>query len=252
MMMFSSRPSLRLASVVSIVSTVSAVSVAGLVFVAMSCATSGSSTTSVARDSPLVGMWRGPVPMGAPDGSCPFDLELFADGSAEVNHVDDDTVESSCGYVRVPFTVEGDVLKLANVASCRHELQRDGERDLLKVACDEHNAPATLDNALVLRRLPLEELHGQAAVAGRWTSAPIFGKATSLSLDEDGRGSLGDELVRFEAHDDGTATIELESGKAGCLYRATKERLTLRCARPGESSPTSFVGDGAVVLVRAP
>jgi hypothetical protein len=226
----------------------------------MSCASSSSSSSSsaanVASDSPLIGMWRGPVPMGAPDGSCPFDLELFADGSAEVNHVDDDSVAEACGFVRVPFTVEGDVLKLANVSSCRHRLDRDGERDLLRIACDEHTPPATFDNALVLRRLPVREARGQAAVAGRWTSAPIFGSATALSLDANGRGSLGDELVRFIAHDDGTATIELGEGrKAGCLYRATQERLTLRCGDPGESAPTSFVKEDAgktIVLVRAP
>src|SRR5688500_6824874 len=125
--------------------------------VAMSCATSSSSsstTTPVAPDSPFIGMWRGPVPMGSPDGSCPFDLELFADGSAEVNHVDDDSVEESCGYVRVPYTVEGELLHLQGVAKCRHALERDGDRDLLRVACDEHTAPASLDNALVMRPLP--------------------------------------------------------------------------------------------------
>lgn len=228
----------------------SAFSVAGVA----SCATPSTSGAAAATsDSPLVGMWRGPVPMGAPDGSCPFDLEIFADGSAEVNHVDDDSVAEACGYVRVPFSVSGELLTLSNVADCRHALQRDDDRDLLRIACDEHGAPATLDNALVLRRLPMRELHGQAAVAGRWTSAPIFGKATALSLDADGRGSLGDELVRFIAHDNGTATIELGEGrKARCIYRATEERLTLRCGEPGEVAPTSFIGQGTVVLVHAP
>jgi hypothetical protein len=123
------------------------------------------------------------------------------------------------------------------------------------VACEDRGAaPATLDNALVLRRLPVQELRGQDAVAGRWASAPIFGKATELSLDGDGRGSMGSELVRFEAHADGTATIGLGEGdKLGCIYRATKERLTLRCAEKGERTPSSFVdGAGTVVLVRAP
>jgi hypothetical protein len=246
----------------------SLVSIAILVSCA-SCATSSSSSSAPSKlesDSPLVGMWRGPVPMGAPDGSCPFDLEIFADGSAEVNHVDDDSVAASCGFVRVPLAVDGDILRLGEAATCRHSLARDGERDLLHVACEDHGAaPATLDNALVLRRLPVQELRGQDAVAGRWSSAPIFGKATELSLDADGRGSMGTELVRLLAHADGTATLELGDagdgagkGKAGCIYRATKERLTLRCAEKGERAPSSFVdgsstsGAGTVVLVRAP
>lgn len=233
-------------------------SVLSFAVIAVSTAAGCASTTTsnVAHDSPLVGMWRGPVPMGAPDGSCPFDLELFADGSAEVNHVDDDSVAESCGYVRMPFVVEGDVLKLGSVATCRHRLDRDGERDLLRIACEDHGTPpASLDNALTLRRLPVREVRGQAAVSGRWTSAPVFGRATELSLDGDGRGSMGTELVRFIARDDGTASLEMESGSAGCIYRATPDRLTLRCADPGASAPRSFVDDGAkgtVVLVRAP
>ncbi len=219
----------------------------------VACATTVDAPAVV--DNPLVGAWRGPVPPGGAE--CPFDLDVFADGSAEVNYVDDDSDEEKCGFVRVPWTVSGDVLRLGGAATCRHRLDRDATSqggDLLTIACEDHGEPpANLQGALVLRRREVRELHGQSALAGRWTSAPIFGNKATLSLDANGHGSMGDQMVELVAKDDRTATIKMESGTAGCIYRATKEKLTLRCANPGEGAPSSFVdGPGTVVMLRAP
>lgn len=243
-------------------------SLAGAALLSIPCSSSSSCTTSPVGaggggsggaapvvDGPLVGSWRGPVPPG--DSECPFDLDVFPDGTAEVNYVDDDSPAEKCGFVRVPLVAENDVLRLGTVATCRHRLERDATsdgRDLLKIACEDRSEPPpSLDGAFVMRRRVVDELHGQRALMGRWTSAPIFGNKATLSLDAEGRGSLGDEMIELKANDDGTATITMDSGSAGCIYRATKERLTLRCANPGEGVPRSFVeGPGTIVMLRAP
>src|SRR6187549_370759 len=95
------------------------------------CATT---TTTTGPGAGLVGAWRAPAPEGA--GACPMEVEVLADGTAELNYIDDDSDLELCMFARVPVReIAPDVVAFGDVATCRWE--RRGAK--LALACEDHS-----------------------------------------------------------------------------------------------------------------
>jgi hypothetical protein len=193
---------------------------------------------------PLVGDWWGTLDMGTGSSPCPIEIEIFADGTAEANFMSDDGPDAQCGFGLVLAVREqgpnGPIVRLGGeLSACLW--RREGE--LLRLACEDHDrVPSSFDYSFVLTRRPDREISGHDALVGHWRSASFFGTATDLTIAEDDSLTFGEQRGRVSDVDDQRVTLHTDTLDQRCLYRATEDRLTLRCADRGADAPADFLG----------
>jgi hypothetical protein len=179
---------------------------------------------------------------------CSFEIEFFADGTAETNWLNEGSWASMCSFARMPFKqdpADRSILRLGlpgqTLRACR--LERDAAR--LKAACvNAANPPADMRGALAMRSREPDERMGLQAFIGTWQSGAFGDDVASFSVRPDARYSL--ESANGARPDDGwlsatDKTVELHGvHDTTCTYRATARKLTLVC-RDEPAKPTRVV-----------
>lgn len=199
--------------------------------------------TAAERADPLLGAWwTGTAPDGDPL-PCPLEIEVFADGTAELDYLNDDSEEKMCSFARVPVERSaGDppVVRFAGqLTACLW--RREGPR--LRLACEDHlDPPADFSTSMLLERRPVRPLEGFDAIVGTWASAGFWSESRSITIAPDGHiRFLGGE-GRVSVTDEGQLAIEIGEHVLRCRYRAIVDRLTMRCGAPDAPAPDGFAG----------
>ena len=232
---------------------------------AVGCVNAPPSTPRPSKPDPLVGGWEATEWPKGTTPPCPLLLEIFEDGSAQVNWLNDNGDEKLCSAARLralrDTSVDPPVLRLGGqLSACRYRI----EGELLRLACEDHEQPpADLTHALTLRRIPLYERQGLAALVGSWMPEQFWnsgGGTTLVEVTTDGRfrsiSKDKEESLRLSQVTDTTFDFSLDLLVTHCRYRVTEQRWTFRCLPEKEGYPPTIWEDGdsaqTVVLVRPP
>ena len=206
----------------------------------------GASSRSQGESLRIVGAWATAV---GPEGQalpCPLIVELFDDGTAELDFVSDDSPEQMCSFVRVPYRDEPDRvpprLTLAGqLLSCIYRLEGAG----LRLACEDRaEPPSDFWSSLLLTRFDPREGAGLADLAGTWSGTRLGpGLGADVVIAPDGRFSIDSVTGRLVLHDGKRLELSSDRGTVEhCIYRVTSRRLTLRCQSGSGPWPEGFAG----------
>jgi hypothetical protein len=210
----------------------------------------GARPVATGPGDPLLGAWQ---TSSGPDGKalpCPLEVEFLADGTIEMNYLNDDSDELACAYWRLPYRTEGNRIFIGQANHPSFACLYASASGALDLACEDRpNPPRDMSDSMRLLRINVREGGGLAAIAGSWRVSPRGAVALSVQPD----GSFGPPLgpgrvvVRDASH------LELQrSGKRAelCLYRVTDRRLSLACDAGSGSYPPAFGDPRTLVFVR--
>lgn len=197
-----------------------------------------------------LGAWISTGGPGPPDHACPWIIELFADGSLETNHLTDDG-DAACAFERLPFELDeqpGRVVLRAGGPLSHCLLDWGGGH--LRLACDDHLLPdGETAQWRELAPLPVEPLTSLDAIAGTYLAAVFMGTPLILTITPDGRlepnvedgdaaGGMGPATLEIVERD--RLLLAADDRRERCLFRATRERLALRCQPAADGWPRTL------------
>lgn len=200
--------------------------------------------TAAERADPLLGAWwTGSGPDGR-DLPCPLEIEVFEDGTAELDFLNDDSEEKMCSFARVPAVRSpGDppVVRFAGqLSACLW--RREGPR--LRLACEDHGSPPPdFATSILLERRRVRAASGLPALVGTWATAGFWSPSQAFEIAADGRIRFLGEQGRITVIREHLLWIQVERGELPCRYRAIEDRLTIRCGRPAEQPPGTFAAE---------
>lgn len=179
------------------------------------------------------------------DLSCPWIIEIFADGSIETNYISDDR-GNQCMFARVPHQHEPDqdppLLRIAGqLSTCIYKL----DKTRLLLTCEDHGVPR-VDDVRWIAFDPIEVKRGQklADLAGEWLPPLFWGGKERMVIGAGGQLSFGDLTGNVRIVGKGKLLIEGGDHGEKCLFRVTARRLTMRCRPESDEWPAALFEPG--------